>query len=135
MTHPCTPEPCVGSVLFWERKLLLIQRGQDPGAGKWSLPGGRLEPQETWQEAVERETEEETCLKVRCGKFIGWVDREVNGRRYLIADFLATTEDTSGAAPNDDARDLLFVGPEEIDKLELTDGLQEFLHQHQILKR
>ena len=89
MTHPCTPEPCVGSVLFWERKLLLIQRGQDPGAGKWSLPGGRLEPQETWQEAVERETEEETCLKVRCGKFIGWVEREADGRRYLIADFLA----------------------------------------------
>ena len=28
-------------------RLLLIKRGHDPEAGKWSLPGGRIEPGET----------------------------------------------------------------------------------------
>ena len=56
------PEPCVGAVLVWNGALLLIKRGQEPGIGQWSLPGGRLEPLEAWQEAVEREVEEEPGL-------------------------------------------------------------------------
>ena len=37
--HRCMPEPCVGAVLFWKGALLLVQRGHEPGAGLWSLPG------------------------------------------------------------------------------------------------
>lgn len=132
--HRCMPEPCVGAVLFWKGALLLVQRGHEPGAGLWSLPGGRLEPRETWQDAVQREVKEETCLEVRCGALVGWVEREVSGRRYLIADFLATTDDASTAVPGDDAQDLAFVEPRQIDSLELTEGLQEFLLQHQVLR-
>jgi ADP-ribose pyrophosphatase YjhB (NUDIX family) len=127
------PEPCVGAVLFWNGALLLVKRGQEPGIGQWSLPGGRLEPQETWRNAVEREVKEETCLEVNCGEFVGWVERSVSGHRYLIADFFATADDPSGAAPGDDAEDLTFVDSEQITKLELTVGLKEFLLHHRVL--
>ncbi|HEY4005252.1 MAG TPA: NUDIX domain-containing protein [Pseudonocardia sp.] len=35
-------------------RLLLIQRGQEPGLGRWSLPGGRVEAGETDHQAVRR---------------------------------------------------------------------------------
>lgn len=39
---------------------LIIQRGIEPGKGKWALPGGFLETGETWQQGACREVLEET---------------------------------------------------------------------------
>ena len=133
VTNRRMPEPCVGAVLVWNGALLLVKRGQEPDIGQWSLPGGRLEPQEAWQDGVEREVEEETGLKVNCGEFVGWVERSVTDHRYLIADFFVTTDDPSSATSGDDAEDLAFVDPEQIKRLELTAGLKEFLFQHHVL--
>jgi ADP-ribose pyrophosphatase YjhB (NUDIX family) len=37
--------PCVGAIVRdGARRLLLIKRGHDPEAGRWSLPGGRIAP-------------------------------------------------------------------------------------------
>ena len=38
------PEVTVGGIAFDERgRTLLIQRGQPPAEGRWSIPGGRIE--------------------------------------------------------------------------------------------
>ena len=66
--------PCVGAVVTDGRGwLLLIKRGHEPGAGLWSLPGGRIEPGETDAEALVREMREETGLTVEPGRLIGQV--------------------------------------------------------------
>lgn len=44
--------------------LLLVKRVQEPGAGKWGLPGGFIETGETWQKAGAREVFEETGFTV-----------------------------------------------------------------------
>src|SRR5580658_10947123 len=68
--------PCVGAVIRDDAgRLLLIKRGHEPGAGLWSLPGGRIEPGETDAEALVREMAEETGLQVEPGRLIGRVDR------------------------------------------------------------
>jgi 8-oxo-dGTP diphosphatase len=41
-------------------KVLLIQRAQEPFAGKWALPGGFVQLDETLEEAAMRELQEET---------------------------------------------------------------------------
>jgi len=41
-------------------KILLIKRGEDPGKGKWALPGGFLRMNETIEQCAERELREET---------------------------------------------------------------------------
>jgi ADP-ribose pyrophosphatase YjhB (NUDIX family) len=43
-------------------RLLLIRRGGHPCLGKWALPGGFCEPEETVEHAAKRELEEETHL-------------------------------------------------------------------------
>ncbi|MFE9775505.1 NUDIX domain-containing protein [Streptomyces sp. NPDC005931] len=42
--------------------VLLVERGQDPYAGHWALPGGFLRPDESAESAARRELAEETGL-------------------------------------------------------------------------
>lgn len=47
------------------REFLLVKRGNSPGKGKWSLPGGKLELGESTLEGALREIREETGLPTR----------------------------------------------------------------------
>ena len=87
----------------------MIKRGHDPGAGLWSIPGGRIEPGETDAEALVREMIEETGLTVEVGRLIGRVQRPgVNGAVIDIRDYAATV--TGGTLrPGDDAADARWV--------------------------
>jgi len=52
------------------KKVLLVKRGVEPGKGKWALPSGFIEIDETPEKACLRELEEETGLK---GKIVGLI--------------------------------------------------------------
>lgn len=126
--------PCVGAVVFdAQGRLLLIQRGHDPGAGLWSIPGGRVEPGETDEQALVRELLEETNLQVKVGKFVGRVQREgLGGAVVDIRDYAATV--TGGTLrPGDDAADARWVTGAEMARLEVTDGLVETLTEWGVL--
>ena len=49
-------------VVVREERALLVQRGWNPGAGSWQLPGGYVEHDEAIAEAVEREVLEESGI-------------------------------------------------------------------------
>jgi 8-oxo-dGTP diphosphatase len=118
----------VGAVIKDDRgRLLLIKRGHAPGAGLWSLPGGRIEPGETDAEALVREMREETGLAVQTGRLIGTVRRPGQGGDVLdIRDYAATV--TGGTLrAGDDAAEARWVADSELESLPMTEGLVEAL--------
>jgi 8-oxo-dGTP diphosphatase len=79
--------------------------------GLWSIPGGRIEPGETDQDAVVREVMEETGLAVTCGPLLGAVERPgLAGTVADIRDYRAVV--TGGElTPGDDAAGARWVTP------------------------
>ncbi len=123
---------CVGAVITDQAgRMLLIQRGHEPGKGLWSIPGGRIEPGETDQRALVREVFEETGLQVACGPLCGMVERPgLAGAILEIRDYQA---DVTGGAltPADDAAAARWVTAAEAaaldERAQLTGGLLEAL--------
>jgi 8-oxo-dGTP diphosphatase len=114
-------------------RLLMIQRGHDPGAGLWSVPGGRIEPGETDAQALVRELLEETNLQVSVGRLVGSVQRQGPGGVVIdIRDYAATV--TGGTLrPGDDAADARWVEAAELAHMEVTEGLIEALTEWGVL--
>lgn len=106
---PEAPRVGVGAVIVHESRVLLVQRGREPLKGHWSLPGGLIELGESLQNAVVREVEEETGLRVEPLELIELLDRihrEEDRVRYhyVIADYLCrVTGGTLKAASDADA--------------------------------
>jgi 8-oxo-dGTP diphosphatase len=120
--------PCVGAVIKDPQgRLLLIKRGHEPGAGLWSLPGGRIEPGETDEQAVAREILEETNLQVECCRLLGRAELPgPDGSVIDVSDYLAVI--TGGElAAGDDAADARWVTAADLDSLPLTSGLAGYL--------
>jgi len=116
-------------------KVLLVRRGNEPGKGKWSLPGGRIRFGERSEEAALREMREETGLEVRLRRVVDVVDvfwRSERGElleHFVIVDFEA--EVIGGELrPADDALDARWFSPEELKGLEMTESTRRFLEEH-----
>jgi len=88
----------VGALLIDGDSILLIERGAAPLKGEWSLPGGGVETGETLEEAVRRETLEETALvlgPVRQFEIFERIIRDSEGRpeyHYVLVDFVGEIE-------------------------------------------
>ena len=68
---PRAPSPGSAAVVILnpETREVLLHKREDFRV--WSLPGGRIEPGETWEEAAVRETFEETGYRVRIDRLVG----------------------------------------------------------------
>lgn len=62
--HYVNPVPGVGMLIEMDGGIVLIQRGNPPHQGEWTLPSGFVEADESAEEAAIREAEEETGLQV-----------------------------------------------------------------------
>lgn len=129
--------PCVGAVVHDRHgRLLLIRRAQEPGLGLWSLPGGRVEPGETDEQAVIREVHEETGLRVRAGRLLGRVERPAgNGGVFAIADYLCEVVGPEEPRGDSDASDARWVDAVNYAALPLVPGLTEVLTDWQVLPK
>jgi ADP-ribose pyrophosphatase YjhB (NUDIX family) len=128
------PVVAVGGVAVLDASLLLVRRATPPQAGRWTIPGGHVEPGETLASAVERELLEETGLQVTCGPFLGWVERIGPGYHFVILDFtVAVPDDAAAPHAGGDAAAVAWVRLADVPGLSLVDGVEEFLRAHGVL--
>jgi ADP-ribose pyrophosphatase YjhB (NUDIX family) len=127
--------PCVGAVVRDDAgRLLLIRRGHEPSRGLWSLPGGRVEPGETLEAAVEREVREETGLAVRVDAPVGTVLIPAGAVVYDVTDFTCTPLDPAvPPVAGDDADGVAWADAVALDGLACTPGLVETLREWGVL--
>lgn len=124
------PEVAASGVAVANNEILLVRRGHGPGAGEWSVPGGRVHEGETLHETVVREVHEETGLEVVVDRFLGWVERIGADYHFVILDFAVTVLSDAEPVAGDDATEVRWVPLEDLAELNLVDGLYEFLQQH-----
>ena len=123
--YPPFPLVGVGALIVDGSRIVLVKRGNPPGKGEWSVPGGLVRVGETLQAAVRREAAEETGLKVEAEGLVELLERifrDGAGRvkyHYILADFLCRV--TGGTlAAGSDADAALWVQREDLHGLEVA---------------
>lgn len=124
---PRRPQVAVGAVLVDRGgRVLLIQRGQAPNQGKWTLPGGRVEWGESLEEALARELRAETGLTARLGPLAEMLEYIDERFHYVILDYLMT--DPEGVLQaGEDAVGARFFTLAEAAELPTTPELMDML--------
>ena len=127
MTDPCLPRVGVGAVVFRNGAVLLVRRAHPPREGEWAIPGGKVRPGETLQQAAEREIREETGVRIRAGEPVhafDLIERSADGTlcwHYVIVDLMGEyldgephgADDAAAAAWCDETRlQTLDLNPE-----------------------
>ncbi|MDR9435816.1 MAG: NUDIX hydrolase [Thiohalophilus sp.] len=126
------PQVAVGAVVRRGTAVLLIQRGTEPNAGQWTIPGGKVHAGETLQQAAEREIREETGIHIRAGEPVfsfDVIDRDNKGElryHYVIVDLLAEYLDGEPQA-DDDALDAAWIEPETLARLDVNATTRQLL--------
>lgn len=122
----------VGAVVWHKDHVLLIQRGKEPHAGSWSLPGGAQELGETVREAVCREVLEETGVKISSPILVDTIDMISKTEddkieyHYTLIDFVAVAlnpDITLGG----DAADAKWVNVKDVTRYDLWNKTVEMI--------
>ena len=121
-----SPEIAVGAIVVRNNELLMVRRGNDPGRGLWSLPGGRVEHGEYLADALRREVSEETGLEVTVGDLVG-IFEVVGDAHYVVLDFFARAEGEISPEAADDVDEVRWVPLDEVGTLDCTPRFVETL--------
>jgi mutator protein MutT len=129
--YPKQPLVGVDAIIIRKGRILLEKRKNEPGQGKWSIPGGLVELGEKCEETVVREVKEETGLTVDKPEHVDVVDNvelDENGRvkyHFVIIDFFVNLRGGRLGASSD-AVELKWVPLKEVEEYTLTKTFREF---------
>jgi 8-oxo-dGTP diphosphatase len=139
--YPYQPVVGVGAIMLNEDKILLEKRKNEPGKGKWSIPGGLVDLGESPEQAVIREVKEETCLEVDAPclvDVVSDVSLDEYGKikyHFVIIDYLVTVKRGELKAASD-ADALKWVPFNEVEEYDLTRSFRAFFQRNrQMLER
>ena len=130
--YPDRPIVAVSAAIIRDGRVLLAQRARLPAQGVWTLPGGVVESGETLTQALIREIDEETQLKVEPVALAGHREvlvRDANGRaeRHFIILCFATRWISGEPVLNEELAEARWLKPSELEGLKTTDGLAEII--------
>jgi len=133
--YPNRPIVGVGAIIIQNGKILLEKRKNDPGRGKWSIPGGIVELGESLEQTVIREVQEETGLVVDAPELIDVVGQaalDESGKvkyHFVIVDYLVKLKGGTARAASD-AAELEWVLLDEVEQKDLTKSFRSFFEKN-----
>ena len=109
-----------GGVVVRDERVVVVHR---PRYDDWSLPKGKLDAGESWEDGALREVEEETGMRCRLGEELepaSYQDRK--GRDKVVRYWLMEPVDDTDFVPNDEVDQLRWLG--------LDDALECLTYDH-----
>jgi 8-oxo-dGTP diphosphatase len=112
-----------GGVVVRDGRVLLIHRER---YDDWSLPKGKLEEGESWEQAAVREVWEETGVRGRLGAYLGESHYTVRGAPKEVRWWRMETDDE--ASPSNDVDAVRWASVDE------ARALLSYAHERQLLE-
>lgn len=103
-----------GGVVARDGLIALVHR---PRYDDWTLPKGKLDAGESFEEAALREIEEETGIRARLVRELPETHYEVRGRPKVVRYWLMEVESDPGFVPNDEVDELRWLEPAQASAL------------------
>jgi 8-oxo-dGTP diphosphatase len=97
-----------GGVVVRDGRVAVVHR---PRYDDWSLPKGKLDPGETFEEAALREVLEETGLECALAEELPAVHYEARGRPKVVRYWQMDVVSDPGFVPNDEVDQLRWLSP------------------------
>lgn len=116
--------------VIWKEGLFLVARrtGCKYGSGLWEFPGGKIEPNETYEQALVRELKEELGIIVQ--EFTYWKNEEHNYDDYtVVLHFYHVTSYLKHPMLIEGHDALAWVSPEESKKFEFLTADAQILEE------
>ena len=77
------PQSGCGAAIVKDGRILLVKRMRPPEAGSWSLPGGKIDPDELYEAAIRREVEEELGIRLAAARLLCVVNLIGEGQHWV----------------------------------------------------
>ena len=103
-----------GGVVARDGLVALVHR---PRYDDWTLPKGKLDAGESFEEAALREIEEETGLRARFVRELPETHYEVRGRPKVVRYWLMEVDSDPGFVANDEVDELRWLEPAQASAL------------------
>lgn len=118
--------PAVSVAALRDGKVLLVKRGRSPGRGLYAFPGGRVEAEESFEEAARRELLEETGLQAGDLQLLRIVNiPPQDGAPAFELRVFGTSSISGEAIAGDDAEEVAFFDAVELEGLPMADSVHD----------
>ena len=113
-----------GGVVLRDDKVLLVQRGINPGKGSWQIPGGYVEMDEEIHSAVEREVLEEAGVTAKVTDCLGFRHTAGNLERPFSNLYVVFRLEPLSGEPQSDGEETLDAGYFTLEEMTVMTGVQ-----------
>jgi 8-oxo-dGTP diphosphatase len=104
------PVQAAGGVVLRNGRVAVVHR---PRYDDWSLPKGKLDADESFEDAALREVEEETGLRCTLVRELPAVEYEVRGRPKVVRYWAMEVEDETPFVPNEEVDEVRWLEPRD----------------------
>lgn len=111
--------------MIYKDDMILLQNRVKKDWRGYTLPGGHIEPGESFVDAVIREMKEETGLDIKHPKLCGIKQFPIDGGRYMVV--LFKTDEFSGELVSSEEGQMEWIRRSDMDKVNLVSDLPELL--------